>query len=325
MTHLWETVNDEIWKRKVVVTFLDGTRYDFRSKDERNAAVRRALETGAVFGSFERYTKVVTNMFIMEMLGRERQLLISTIGFLGRNPSKKSAFHLSYLIQDLSVPTVIKFLFKNESFWKPLLSAIFATISFGIADSLSAAISNYARDCLQRGDVFRWLDAKSMLSISLHYWGETQFRWAIDHGLCEIIILLCKEASQYAVHQNYENIKMEFGSGLYLDSKAQMKKLDRKYNCNLVPYFQRSWNKMQLRHNYICIPKVSQYAAKARTLQKLIRIGMSLSCAWPPCSKSANDTKYVCKGCHLTKYCCRNHQKKHWKYVHRQQCFCNVL
>ena len=46
-------------------------------------------------------------------------------------------------------------------------------------------------------------------------------------------------------------------------------------------------------------------------------------CGWPLCQKEIekNDGKKTkCKGCKLIKYCSRNHQKKHWSYIHRQQC-----
>eukprot|EP01084_Bolivina_argentea_P230395 388636_1 len=44
-------------------------------------------------------------------------------------------------------------------------------------------------------------------------------------------------------------------------------------------------------------------------------------CAWVLCNNSDEEyTLYVCKRCKLILYCCRNHQKKHWKYIHSQQC-----
>lgn len=51
-------------------------------------------------------------------------------------------------------------------------------------------------------------------------------------------------------------------------------------------------------------------------------------CGWPPCSffngqklkRKEMKPTFKCKGCKLIRYCCRNHQKKHWKFVHRQQC-----
>ena len=46
--------NDDIRMRNVVVIFLDGEQYDFRNREERSAAVKRALHTGIVFGSFDR-------------------------------------------------------------------------------------------------------------------------------------------------------------------------------------------------------------------------------------------------------------------------------
>ena len=51
-------------------------------------------------------------------------------------------------------------------------------------------------------------------------------------------------------------------------------------------------------------------------------------CGWPPCEeemvKNADyrcmPRVWTCKRCRLIKYCCRNHQKKHWKFIHSQQC-----
>eukprot|EP01084_Bolivina_argentea_P051834 95311_1 len=45
-------------------------------------------------------------------------------------------------------------------------------------------------------------------------------------------------------------------------------------------------------------------------------------CGWPLCTKQLHEfeSKNICKGCHLIRYCGKNHQKKHWKYIHSQQC-----
>merc|ERR1712129_293494 len=45
-------------------------------------------------------------------------------------------------------------------------------------------------------------------------------------------------------------------------------------------------------------------------------------CGHPRCNKQENDfaEKCLCEGCKLIKYCCRKHQKNHWKLIHSQQC-----
>lgn len=51
------------------------------------------------------------------------------------------------------------------------------------------------------------------------------------------------------------------------------------------------------------------------------------ACGWPPCfAKLLEDENrrsrrtWKCGCCRLIRYCCKNHQKKHWKFIHRQQC-----
>eukprot|EP01084_Bolivina_argentea_P216022 366938_1 len=58
------------------------------------------------------------------------------------------------------------------------------------------------------------------------------------------------------------------------------------------------------------IPRFNSYTSRKR------------ECGWVLCNKKQNafGAKNKCKGCMMVQYCCRRHQKKHWKYIHSQQC-----
>eukprot|EP01084_Bolivina_argentea_P018485 34415_1 len=44
-------------------------------------------------------------------------------------------------------------------------------------------------------------------------------------------------------------------------------------------------------------------------------------CEWKYCKQTKKTKKlYRCKGCQLVTYCCKSHQKKHWKTIHSKQC-----
>lgn len=59
-----------------------------------------------------------------------------------------------------------------------------------------------------------------------------------------------------------------------------------------------------------------------------LRRMMETECGWPPCAlftpqrEKREDIKlsFKCGGCKLIRYCCRRHQKNHWKFIHSQQC-----
>ena len=55
---------------------------------------------------------------------------------------------------------------------------------------------------------------------------------------------------------------------------------------------------------------------------KIVKLSYKKKCAW--CKRFTYDSKKKkCSHCKLSFYCCRDHQKRHWKAIHRMQCWNN--
>lgn len=54
--------------------------------------------------------------------------------------------------------------------------------------------------------------------------------------------------------------------------------------------------------------------------QRVVALNMKVKhCAWIHCKKDCSEYQ-VCSGCDLARYCCRDHQKRHWNQFHRYCC-----
>lgn len=68
-----------------------------------------------------------------------------------------------------------------------------------------------------------------------------------------------------------------------------------------------------------CAPEFKRFHL---ALTKFLVLPYRLECAWMKCEKGRGsaDKIYQCKRCRMVNYCCRNHQKKDWAFIHSNQC-----
>lgn len=82
---------------------------------------------------------------------------------------------------------------------------------------------------------------------------------------------------------------------------------------------------LRCKYQLLDTPRIGIVQDWASKLYRCLKMDQNI-CGWLPCygmrlkSDGCHETMYVCKGCRLIKYCCRKHQKKHWKFIHRWQC-----
>ena len=199
-------------------------------------------------------------------------------------------------------------IFKNKrfDFWRPLLSAQIAALRVHGMDSL-------------RDPVFRAL----MMSMSL--WNRDHYYFAMRRGIADVIKNLIGDRFEWS---NGITLSANTNGGLFLLGKLVI------ITTNKMGMFV---NEME---QYIRSLGMSPDELRLMTQRKLSTVQTPLGklCAWPPCALAQIDAKWFsdgkpnvnaaklkrakfqCKGCRLIRYCCRNHQKKHWKFIHSQQC-----
>lgn len=248
-----------------------------------------------------------------------REILLST----ARNPSSKWQYlNLSMISWCLFMnPLILRLMMQNDrcDIWKALIAA-------WIRSLLASSVSHHIND---------FEPLRSAFLLSQRYWDIEHWGFAFECGLQTFI----DKIADYSDSHSLSGVLFVIQSRLYaLNYRGRAKMQLGKYIwpplSDADAYFQMVF------HGHdglwgISLPSrypLFEIAGKEVTAKEIVRDQSEKDkryenkCGWPPCSIYVpNDDihqirTWKCSRCRLIRYCCKNHQKKHWKFIHRQQC-----
>ena len=230
--------------------------------------------------------------------------------------------HLNFLCEILlSNRLIYEHLLKERRYglWKPLLAALLKAL------------------CHRRVMNFEDAAYQAML-VAIQHLEADQFVFALQKGLFDFATpygYVEDESSDEADVETSQNLGMAMiVTATYYRTKLDLSKfLDRPHTDKRVA------DVLDFMEDYMSdLPEEPSCSERDKQRHPLLRMKAFRQhvrfeqfsrniCGWPPCSEKMEDEGYrckrrvwKCKRCQLIKYCCRNHQKKHWKLIHSQQC-----
>ena len=216
---------------------------------------------------------------------------------------------------------ILRHFFQQTELWKPLLSAVIAVLRL---------------DPSARIDDSLWL----MIADSIKYWMAKHFVFAFNNELSGLIGEYETMASETVKDKDSTAVTvftLFHYPAIYYGGRCNYKSLldDASYLCkeiiNTIVENKRAVFK-DSRRTIVVDRQYGQPTTPREFMTILFRRDVKImrECGWPPCADSCQqryassreDMKptFKCGGCNLIRYCCRNHQKKHWKLIHGQQC-----
>ena len=284
---------------RIVQCHVHGKTYDLRCAKDRDARFKALLTQ---YTNLENQFPDCGNNAFLEMnclcfdyLSRHR-IIAKELRRAAQFPaSRKAILWLDEISTMLMYDRlVLRFVFKNTNtgLWIPFLSA-----------QIEIARHHLSGDDL--GIAFH----RSVL-ISMAYWNAKQFLFARDRGL---IKMYAKEF--FPLLQRGISVKGQLveEAGIINMILILADYFGVKYKIETVAFVWRETSGVQN-------PLVF-----GRSVIQMLK-DMENSCGWEPCNRRHTEMEfetkkmYICKRCRLIKYCCRRHQKKHWKFIHSQQC-----
>ena len=141
----------------------------------------------------------------------------------------------------------------------------------------------------------------------IDHWRPQQWIFAIDNGLCTFIGEKYRDEPNDILAPFYPKgtIFHDMSSLIFWRCFKRLNAIDSRKGTALTDRFRKN-----MVHSVVSdITDIIFSDSRAR----------SCGCGFPFC-QTRMEGKYICKGCRLVRYCCRRHQKRHWKYIHSQQC-----
>ena len=298
------------------IVFEDGIEtINLRNKAQRRRIILR-MPTHPVFPVNLRISNYTLPMGLHQEIGCSHLLLQNILSFeilildrtitrvlisAARDPTWKWKYAHSLLISDVLVSNhlILRAVYKRKkcTLWKALMSAQIA----GMRAFPGQKHANHLSQCMM---------------LSMKYWNIKHVRYAISSGLLNLICELFDVGYQDIGTSDFPQLQNE--AAMFSSLLCTMAYFTMKRNWDIS-------GKMEKLMSTFPFPK-SAITSQGRALSLCFKRHVKNSCGWAPCAmiRDTEDTSslkmYRCKGCRLIKYCCRSHQKKHWKFIHSQQC-----